>query len=271
MKKYFIFFLLFPFICLSQTIYNPQDLYDSPGGLYDEDSLNEIHLDFYDLDYHTILVDSWFYDPSYRIPAKLTLNGIVYDSVGVRYKGNSTFCLPNDNGNRKVPYNIDINYFIEDQTLLGYNKLKLANAWMDPTFMKDIVASNIYRKYLPSGEANLIKLYTQGDYIGLYVNVESINKQFFKKHYDEKKGPLFKCDNIDRFCDTLNAPSAMPPNLYYMGDDTTLYYNSYDMKSDHGWEELVDLIKTIEVDFNNIDSILNVDRTLWAFAVNQVL
>ena len=63
----------------------------------------------------------------------------------------------------------------------------------------------------------------------------------------------------------------MPPNLYYMGDDTTLYYNSYDMKSDHGWEALVNLIKTIETNFNNIDSILNVDRTLWAFAANQVL
>ncbi|MEC7646135.1 MAG: CotH kinase family protein [Bacteroidota bacterium] len=271
MKKLIFIIFFSPFFGLSQSIYNPQDLYDMPGGLFDEDSLREIHLDFYNPNYHAYLENAWYYNPDERIPAKLTLNGIVYDSVGVRYKGNSTFCLPNDNGNRKVPYNIDINYFIEDQTLLGYKKLKLANAWMDPTFMKDIVASNIYRKYLPSGEANLIKLHVQGDYLGLYVNVESINKQFLKKHYDEKKGPLFKCDNIDRFCDTANAPSAMPPNLYYMGDDTTLYYNSYDMKSDHGWEDLVNLIKTIETDFNNIDSVLNVDRTLWAFAANQVL
>jgi hypothetical protein len=266
-----ILFFCIPNILIGQILYDPQQLYDSPGGLFEEDSIREIHLEFYDPNYHNILQTAWYYDPDFRLPAKLTLNESVYDSVGVRYKGNSTFCLPNDNGNVKVPYNIDINYFIENQTLLGYNKLKLANAWMDPTFMKDIVASNIYRKYLPSGEANLMKLYVQGNYIGLYVNGESINKQFLKKHYDEKKGPLFKCDNIDRFCDTANAPSAMPPNLYYMGDDTTLYYNSYDMKSDHGWEELVHLIKTIETDFNNIDSILNVDRTLWAFAVNQVI
>ena len=43
------------------------------------------------------------------------------------------------------------------------------------------------------------------------------------------------------------------------------------MKSDYGWEELVKLIKTINIDFSNIDSILNVDRTLWAFDVNQVI
>ena len=63
----------------------------------------------------------------------------------------------------------------------------------------------------------------------------------------------------------------MPPNLNFLGDDSTLYYNSYDMKSDHGWTELVDLIRTIVYEFQNIDSVLNVDRTLWAFAANQTL
>ena len=271
MKKYLFFFTLIPFFTLAQIIYNPQDLYDSPGGLFDEDSLRTIHLDFYNPNYHNYLVNSWFYSPSERIPAKLTLNGVEYDSVGVRYKGNSTFCLPNDVSNPKVPYNIDMNYFLEEQQLLEYNKMKLANAWMDPTFVKQIVGSNIYRRYLPTGESNLVRLYSQGNYVGLYVNDESINKQFLKKHFDEKSGPLFKCDNIDRFCDTANAPSAMPPNLYYAGLDTTLYYDSYDMKSDAGWTELVELIKTIALDWENIDSILNVDRVLWAFAVNQVL
>ena len=271
MRIYILLFAILPFLTFSQSLYNPQDLYDMPGGLFDEDSLRVIDLEFYMPNYHNYLVNSWYYSPSERIPAKLTLNGIVYDSVGVRYKGNSTFCLPNDNQNLKVPYNIDMNHFINDQQLLGYNKMKLANAWMDPTFVKQIVSSNIYRKYLPTGESNLVKLNVQGNYLGLYVNDESINKQFLKKHFDEKSGPLFKCDNIDRFCDTANAPSAMPPNLFYMGDDTTLYYDSYDMKSDYGWEELVKLIKTINIDFSNIDSILNVDRTLWAFAVNQVI
>ena len=271
MKKLTLIFFIFPMFSFGQILYNPQDLYDSQGGFFDEDSLRVINLEFYLPSYHSYLVNSWYYSPSERIPAILTFNSTTYDSVGVRYKGNSTFCLPNDNLNSKVPYNIDMNYFIDGQQLLGYNKMKLANAWMDPTFVKQIVSSNIYRRYLPTGESNLVKLNVQGDYVGLYVNDESINKQFLKKHFDEKSGPLFKCDNIDRFCDTANAPSAMPPNLYYMGDDTTLYYNSYDMKSDDGWQELVNLIKVIDLDFQNIDSVLNVDRTLWAFAVNQVL
>ena len=271
MKRVIVIFFIFPLFSFGQILYNPQDLYDSQGGLFDEDSLRVINLEFYLPSYHSYLVNSWYYSPSERIPAILTLNGTIYDSVGVRYKGNSTFCLPNDNLNSKVPYNIDMNYFIDGQQLLDYNKMKLANAWMDPTFVKQIVSSNIYRRYLPTGESNLVKLNVQGNYVGLYVNDESINKQFLKKHFDEKSGPLFKCDNIDRFCDTANAPSAMPPNLYYMGDDTTLYYDSYDMKSDQGWTELVNFIRVLDLDFENIDSVLNVDRTLWAFAVNQVI
>ena len=268
-KVLYLFF--FPVVLLSQSIYNPQQMYDHPGGLFDEDSIRQIHLEFYDPNFHPYLVNSWYYSPSERIPAKLTLNGIVYDSVGVRYKGNSTFCLPNDNFVPKVPYNIDMNYFISGQKLLGYKKMKLANAWMDPTFMKQIVSSNAYKNYLPTGESNLVQLFVQGNYLGLYINDESINKQFLMKHFDEKSGPLFKCDNIDRFCDTANAPSAMPPNLFYMGEDSSLYYDSYDMKSDHGWKELVNLIRTIDQNFNEIDSVLNVDRTLWAFAINQVM
>ena len=270
MKNLFIL-IFFPIFSFSQSLYNPQLLYDFPGGLFDEDSLRSIYIDFYETNYHSNLVNAWFYNPNERLPAKLTMNSIVYDSVGIRYKGNSTFCLPNDVLNPKVPYNIDMNYSIDSQKILGYNKLKLANAWMDPTLVKQIVASNIYRKYLPSGESNLVKLFIEDNYLGLYVNDESINKQFLKKHFDEKSGALFKCDNIDRFCDTANAPSAMPPNLFYMGDDTSLYYNSYDMKSSSGWTDLVELIKTINLDFNNIDSVLNVDRVLWAFAVNQVI
>ena len=124
MRNLLFLFFYIPYFSLSQALYNPQDLYDNSGGLFDEDSLRVINLDFYNPDFHNYLQNSWFYSPSERIPARLTLNCVVYDSVGVRYKGNSTFCLPNDVLNVKVPYNIDMNYFIDGQKLLDYNKPK---------------------------------------------------------------------------------------------------------------------------------------------------
>ncbi|MEJ6776580.1 MAG: CotH kinase family protein [Crocinitomicaceae bacterium] len=260
------------FISLSgntQSIYNPQNLYEAQGGLFDKDSIRDLYINFYEANYHDTLVESFFNNPSYRIPATVNLSGILHDFVGVRYKGNSTFCLPNDVQNPKVPYNIDMNYWLSGQTLMGKKKIKLANAWLDPTFSKEFIASKIYRKYLPTPEANLLKLHVQDDYLGLYVNTESINKQFCEKHFGEKEGVLFKCDPIDMFCDPSPTPaSGPPPSLRWLGADSTLYYNSYNLKSEHGWEQLMRLVYTLKFNTTELDSILNIDRALWAFAVN---
>ena len=252
-----------------QQLNDPQSLYDAPGGVFDVDSIRNLTLDFEDPSYHNILVNSFFNDPSYRIPATLTYNGVSYDSVGVRYKGNSTFCLPNDEGNRKVPYNIDMNHWISGQTLEDLKKIKLANAWFDPTFAKEITASRIYQKYLPTPEANLIRLIAQGNYVGIYAHTESVDKQFLKKHFDEKDGVFFKCDPVQVFCGGSSGEGN--PDLKWLGADSANYYNSYDLKSDKGWGELMELIQTLNFDFENLGNVLNVDRVLWAFAVNSAI
>jgi len=227
-----------------------------------------LYLTFEVPDYHTTLVNSFFNDPSYRIPASVILHGETHDSVGARYKGNSTFCLPNDVGNAKVPYNLDFNYWISGQKIMGYKKLKLANAWLDPTFSKEFSAAQIYKNYLPCPEVNLLKLHVQGDYLGLYVNTESVNKQFLEKHFNEKSGVLFKCDPAGMFC---GSEEVGEPNLLYLGNDSTDYYDSYTIKSDSGWAELMELINTLNFNAEDLGNVLNIDRVLWAFAVNTVI
>ena len=69
----------------------------------------------------------------------------------------------------KKPYNIDMNDIIPTQTLMGYKKIKLSNSWFDPTFLKELLATKIYQRYLPTYETNLMKVNTQGSYTGLYL------------------------------------------------------------------------------------------------------
>ncbi len=256
------------FFAQQLNIYNPQELYDEPGGLFDATMVRSMFVDFEDPNYHSTLVNAFFENPDLRIPATVTIDEMSIDNVGARYKGNSTFCLPNDEGNVKVPYNMDFNYWDSDGDLLGYHKVKLANAWLDPTFAKEYLGAQIYQRYLPSPEVSVVALHTQGNYTGVYLNTESINKQFCKKHFDEDNGALFKCDGSGVFCGEPN-PLAGAPTMHWLGTDSTDYYNSYDLKSDHGWAELMDLIYTINFDPTDIESKLNVDRVLWAFAVNQ--
>ncbi|MDC0029438.1 hypothetical protein OAJ32_02910, partial [bacterium] len=59
----------------SQTLFNysPQGLYDGPGGMYEKDSLRTLYVNFHDPNYHSILQSTFFTNPSYRIPASITL------------------------------------------------------------------------------------------------------------------------------------------------------------------------------------------------------
>ena len=273
--RYFItslaFLLTGSFSSQVLTLFDPQTLYDEDGGLFDPTVVRELHINFENDDYHNILTEGFFNTPSMRIPASITFNGATLDSVGVRYKGNSTFCLPTQQNNVKVPYNLDMNYWISGQKLMDYNKVKLANAWLDPTYCKEYIASRIYRKYLPTPEINLIALNSQGNYTGLYVNTESINKQFLEKHFGEDEGVLFKCDGAGVFCDENgNGTEGGTPSLAHLGSDSTSYYDSYTIKSEHGWEELMNLISTLEFTPNNIEDVINMDRVMWAMAVNTV-
>ena len=253
------------------TLFDPQTLYDEDGGLFDATVVREMHINFENDDYHNILTDAFFNTPSLRIPAAVTFNGTTLDSVGVRYKGNSTFCLPYQQNSVKVPYNLDMNYWISGQKLMDYKKIKLANAWLDPTYSKEFIASRIYRKYLPTPEINLVALHTQDIYTGLYVNTESINKQFLEKHFGENEGVLFKCDGAGVFCDENgDGTEGGTPSLAYLGSDSTSYYDSYTLKSEYGWGELMNLISTLEFTPENIEDVINMDRVIWAMAVNTV-
>ena len=53
-----LFLFLFPSLVFSQSLYNPQLMYDQPGGMFEEDSLRSIYLNFYDNNYHSYLVNA---------------------------------------------------------------------------------------------------------------------------------------------------------------------------------------------------------------------
>ena len=271
MKKYLLIILLLNnfFNLQAQTLYNPQLLYEEGDGLYDTDYIRDIYINFYDPNYDNILQTNWEQNTGLRLPASLQLDGVIsLDSVGVRYKGNSTFAIAQDLNNPKLPLNIDINEYVGDQHIMNYKKIKLANSLFDPTFCKEITAYNIYKKYLPSPEANFMNVHVQGQLLGCYVNTQSVDRTFLNQHFNENDGVFFKCDPIQQFGQP--GPSGNS-DLSWKGTDLTSYYNHYDLKSDQGWEELMNLIYTLNFNLSEIDSILNVDRVLWAFAVNTVL
>ncbi len=271
--KILILSSLFFTIGRGQLLYDPTVVYetDGSGSMFDFATVHDIQLTFYDVAYQTILSDRWFAKDPTPLPAQLDMGTVHYDSVGVNFKGNSTFYIADLLGNPKVPYNLDINYFVGGQNLLGYKKLKLANAFFDPTFAKEALAAWIYQRYLPTHQVNIVKLTVNGSYLGAYVNTESISKQFVEKHFSEKNGTLMKCEPIAQYG---SGETFLPSTLLYEGTDTLDYYESYEVKSDsidQSWSEFINFLDVLNNSAPSVQSVLNIDRVLWYFAVTTVL
>ena len=237
--------------------------------LYDPYTVHNMNIEFYNSNYDSILQARWYADDKSYLLADITVNGVAYDSVGVRYKGNSSFVEPNENGNPKLPFNIDVEFVHDDQNVMGYEKLKLSNSIFDPTFVRETIGYLSSGFYLPTPEAGYMNVSIYGEDLGLYVNAESINKQFLRKHFGNDEGTFFKCEPQFQYGEDYLAW----PDLVWHGADSNAfeYQKGYELKSEHGWSDLIELISTLNYDIENIEHILNVDRVLWYFASSVVI
>ena len=237
--------------------------------LYDPYTVHNMNIEFYNSNYDSILQARWYADDKSYLLADITVNGVIYDSVGVRYKGNSSFVEPNNSGNPKLPFNIDVEFVHDDQNVMGYEKLKLSNSIFDPTFVRETIGYLSSGFYLPTPVTGYMNVSIYGEELGLYVNAESINKQFLRKHFGNDDGTFFKCEPQFQYGEDYLAW----PDLVWHGADSNAfeYQKGYELKSDHGWSDLIELISTLNFHTENIENILNVDRVLWYFASSVVM
>jgi len=229
---------------------------------YDINTIQKIEITFAQSNWDQILDAQANGDEDYTMAQTVTLNGTVFDSVGVKYKGNSTY-----NANQaKNPFHIELNTF-KDQDYQGYADIKLSNVAKDPSFLREVLSYQILRQYMHAPLSNYANVYVNGTLIGLYSNSESITKRFVDDRFGSKNNTFIKCNP------TFGAgPQTTDfPSLEYLGVDSTAYYESYEMKSDEGWSELIDLCNTLVNNVDDIEEVLDVDRALWMLAWNNVL
>jgi len=230
-------------------------------GFYDIEAINNITIIFpySNWDY---LLDSLVYAGSEeRLPGMVFINGEQFDSVGVRYKGNSSY-----NPNRvKNPLNIKLDYIIGDQTIEGYGTLKLSNGFKDPSFIRETMGYVIARKYIPASLSNYAKVTINGQYIGLYTSNQDVDK-FFKNTW-------FTGGDDTRFKGEING--NIPPGQYgvwkYYGTDSTSYFPVYTLESEYGWNDLIRFLDTLNNFPLRVENVLNLDRHLWFLAFENLL
>ena len=233
---------------------------------YNLNTIQTIEITFAQSNYNALLIAA---EPSdaYIEAQSVSINGTVLPTVGVKFKGNSSY----NASQAKNPYHIELDTYV-DQSYDGYTDIKLSNVIFDPTFVREALGYKILANYMDVPKANFAKLYINGNYIGLYTNVESISKKFVDNRFGSNTNAFFSCSPPAG----AGPTTTNLPNLAYLGTSYTSYESAYEMKSDvtgTGWADLITLTNilstTTSTNTANLEAVLDVDRALWMLAFDN--
>lgn len=161
--------------------------------------------------------------------ATLTFCGETLEGVGMRFKKSPYVGGDLEDGNKKNPIILDLNRFAPGQKLRGLRKLDLEYG-----NDKLLVAERLNYELLADhgvnvSRANHAQLYINDEYIGVFTNVERVDRSFANYHWGENDGILYK----HSYCG----------NFVWEGDDWSTYNDGFagqcyvpkpnDTKTDH--------------------------------------
>ena len=249
---------LFPslcFACFFSSALNAQNFYE-------RDTIQVIEL-FFSFTNWDAQLDANEATETYIYADSVRINGVSFDSCGVRYKGNSSY----NPTNQKNPLRIELNTIKSNQDYHGITDIKLSNCYKDPSMIREILSYQILENYMDCPRSNFARVYINGQYRGVYTNNEAISDDFNQAHYYHSDDTYFKCNPVGG----AGPGGGTSPDLKYLGADSSTYFNGYELQSDFGWNRLVALCNTLNNDFQNIEATLDIDRAIWMLAFNNVL
>jgi len=231
---------------------------------YDQGKIQDIRIIFHVKNWKHVM-DSIFTASggSDRLFCDIVINGQLLENAGIRYKGYSSVNLKDV----KNPFNIDLAYTRHHKNYQGFTSLRLSNVNYDPSFIREALSYEIARKYMPASRANFANVYVNDTLLGLYSNVEAVNKNFITRFFPEKVNAFIKGSPA-----TLEYPFGQNANLADAhGTDSTAYEPYYELESDYGWSDLYHFITVLNQQPDSVARVLNVDRALWMHAFNYAL
>jgi hypothetical protein len=229
-------------------------------GYYHPTTISSLAITFENEDWAAVLHDYYSNGLGEELLANCIIDGVSYSDVGVAYQPYLNY----ESGAPKNPLVLHLDKIHEGQTHHGYTTLKLSNEADDPSFIRQTLAYQIGRNYMDLPLANFVQVTINGSAYGLMATTENIDRSYLSRR-------LFIDEDNIRFIAAPQNEGAEPANLDYAGPDSTYYFNSYEKKSALGWGELEELILTLITDISEIEEVLDVDRTLWMLAFDNVM
>ena len=114
--------------------------YTNAQTFYDLNTIQTIEITFAQSNWDALL-DAAEATDAYIEAQSVTINGATYNTVGVKYKGNSSY----NASNVKNPWHIELDTYV-DQNYQGYTDIKLSNVYFDPSFVREALGFKILGK-----------------------------------------------------------------------------------------------------------------------------
>ena len=152
--------------------------------LFDSSVLHEIRLNINSRDLK-LLRQGYLSNTYYT--ADLTWRTTRVRSVAVRSRGAST------RDANKLGLTVDFDRYTPGRTFAGMRSLVLDNLIDDPSMLRDILASEVFRRLgQPAPRMAMSRLYINNEYQGVYAIVENIDPVFLKGTFGRDDGYLYE-------------------------------------------------------------------------------
>lgn len=258
-KLLFLMIILLPFAALAQNGKTVRPLFEKK-------TIGEIRLTLPAKNWSDALDSMRLYGEG-MMAGSATIDGIQYEGVGVRFRGNNSYQM----GMKRNPFHIKLNFTDPAQNHQGYASLKLSSALRDPSMVREVLFHEIACKYMPSPQASFTKLYVNNEYVGVFIDLESVDGQFLTAHFGSSNNPFFKAGvDYKPEAPATNCKQNIFGSLEYE-ENIDCYRNNYQMLSDRGWADLQELTRVLNKEPLKIDRVLDVDRALWMLALNNAM
>lgn len=227
--------------------------------LFDDNVLQEIRVTMSPADWqslHEKYLDSTYY------PCHFEWRSISLDNVGVRSRGSGT------RNPIKPSFGFDFSRYASSQRFLTLKSLVTRNFAQDPSNMREWLTMKLFHRMgLSSQRESFARITVNGEYAGIFLLVEPIDKRYLLTRFGEDSGYLYE----GKFTDP-------PYQFEYLGDDPARYLpNLFEPKTHEDQpegERLVELVRAVnhvsESDFVPVvGRLLDLDQFVSHLGVEQ--
>jgi len=244
-------------------------------GLYEFSTICRIDLTFTSTNWEETLMS--YASGKTELAATISYDGVALPyKVGVRYKGSTGSA---ENTVEKKSFNISMDYVNSDQELNGYYTIVLNGAYLDNTFLHEVVYRHCINSFIPAAQVNYVNLHINGEDYGIYANTQHLNGTFIKEWFLSSKGTRWRAEPDETGAGTTAGEYGTGySGLNYLGETPTAYEPFYDIKKSHKENPFEDIISVSRVlEYTKPDSmeseigkVLDLDRTLWFLACENI-